>query len=102
MPSFSSEHTLSTCSLLVSGFFTEIVQHIHSLRARGVRFSQAASASGSEAKASRKSSGTSCTTPLEISLLVIGAIINTFSLLIERNRKRHVQSEATATHSHAQ
>src|SRR5205085_9404438 len=73
-PSLSSVHILSTCCLLVSGFLTEIVQHIHSLRARGVRFSHAASASGSDVKASRKSAGTSCTTPLEISFLVIGPL----------------------------
>src|SRR5689334_15161912 len=75
MPSLSSVPTLSTCSLLVSAFLGEIVQHIHSLRAGGVRFSQAANASGSEAKASRKSAGTSCTTPLEISLLVRSSIV---------------------------
>ena len=71
MPSLSSVRTLSTCSRLVSGFFTEIVQHIHSLRASGVRFSHAASASASDARDSRKSSGASWTTPPEISLLVI-------------------------------
>ena len=66
-PSLSSAHTLSTCWLLVSGFLTEIVQHIHSLRASGVRSSQAASAVASAARALRRSSGSSCTTPPEIS-----------------------------------
>src|SRR5205085_289695 len=71
MPSLSSVRTLSTCCLLVSGFFTEIAQHIHSLRARGVRSSHEALASASEARVFRKSSGNSWTTPPEISLLVI-------------------------------
>lgn len=77
MPSLSSVRTLSMCSLLVSGFLTEIAQHIHSLRARGVRSSHAASASASEARVSRKSSGNSWTTPPEISFLVI--IISLYS-----------------------
>src|SRR2546430_17180500 len=70
MPSLSSVRTLSTCCFLVSGFFTEIVQHIHSLRARGVRSSHEALASASEARVFRKSSGNSWTTPPEISFLV--------------------------------
>src|SRR5215475_487203 len=71
MPSFSSLRTLSTCCFLVSGFLTESVQQIHSLRARGVRSSHIASASVSEARVFRKSSGNSWTTPPEISLFVI-------------------------------
>src|SRR5207248_2277219 len=71
MPSLSSARTLSTCCLLVSGFLTEIAQHIHSLRARGVRSSHEALASASEARVFRKSSGNSWTTPPDISLLVI-------------------------------
>src|SRR5437588_11737060 len=71
MPSLSSVRTRSTCCLLVAGCFTEIAQQIHSLRARGVRSSHAASASASEARVFRKSSGNSWTTPPEMSLLVI-------------------------------
>lgn len=71
MPSFSSVRTLSTCSLLVSGFFTEIAQQIHSLRASGVRSSHTASAVASEVRVSRKSSGNSWTTPPEITFSVI-------------------------------
>ena len=71
MPSLSSVRILSTCCLLVSGFFTEIVQHIHSLRARGVRSSHIASASASDARIFRTSSGKSWTTPPEISFVVI-------------------------------
>jgi len=71
MPSLSSVRARSTCCLLVAGFFTEIAQHIHSLRARGVRSSHAASASASDARVVRKSSGTSWTLPPEMSVLVI-------------------------------
>ena len=71
IPSLSSVHTRSTCSRRVSGFLTEITQHIHSLRASGVRFSHIVRALGSEVRASRKSAGRSCTTPPEI-FLVIG------------------------------
>ena len=71
MPSFSSVRTRSTCCCLVSGFFTEVAQHIHSLRASGVRSSHTASASASDARVFRKSSGNSWTTPPEILLLVI-------------------------------
>jgi hypothetical protein len=59
------------CSILVSIFLTEIVQHIHSLRANFVIFSQTFNASLSEAKAFRKSIGILCTEPPEISLLII-------------------------------
>jgi hypothetical protein len=71
IPSLSSEHTLSTCCRLVSSFLTEMVQHIHSLRASGVMSSQAASALASDASASRRSAGRLCTTPLEIRTVVI-------------------------------
>jgi len=72
IPSLSSEHTLSTCCLLVSSFLTEMVQQIHSLRASGVTSSQAASAFASVASAFRRSAGRSCTTPPEIRRAVIG------------------------------
>jgi hypothetical protein len=42
------------------------------LRASGVRSSHAASAFVSELKVSRKSAGILCTTPLEITFLVMG------------------------------
>jgi hypothetical protein len=71
MPSLSSVRVLSMCCLLVSGFLTEIIQHIHSLRASGVISSHAARAAGSEARAFRKSGGMLCTTPAEIPFLII-------------------------------
>ena len=71
MPSLSSVRTRSTCCLLVAGFFTEIAQQIHSLRARGVSSSHEALASASAARVFRKSSGNSWTTPPEMSLLVL-------------------------------
>jgi len=54
------------CWLLVSGFFTEITQQIHSLRASGVMSSHFARAAESEMRAFRKSAGTECTIPCEI------------------------------------
>jgi hypothetical protein len=71
IPSLSSEHTLSTCCLLVSGFLTEVVQQIHSLRASGVISSHFANAAKSEVRAIRKSAGILCTVPDEIFLVVI-------------------------------
>jgi hypothetical protein len=59
------------CCLLVSGFLTEIIQHIHSLRASGVISSHTARAAESEARAFRKSSGMLCTTPADIPFLII-------------------------------
>ena len=85
MPSLSSVSTRSTCCLLVAGCFTEIAQQIHSLRARGVRSSHAASASASEARVFRKSSGNSWTTPPEISFLFI--VIRLYYYKIALSRK---------------
>jgi hypothetical protein len=59
------------CCLLVSGFFTEITQQIHSLRARGVMSSHCARATESERRTFRKSAGTLCTTPGEIAFFVM-------------------------------
>ena len=59
IPSFSSEHTRSTCCRLVSSRLTEIVQQIHSFRASGVMSSHAASAFSSDASAFRRSAGSS-------------------------------------------
>src|SRR5690349_2100735 len=71
IPSFSSLIVLLTCSFLVSSFLTNVTQHIHSLRARGVRSSHIASAARSDVSAFRKSAGTLCTTPCEIVLLIV-------------------------------
>src|SRR4051812_8364435 len=62
--------TRRTCSFLVSGVLTEVVQQIHSLRASGVMSSHAASAFRSAARAFCKSVGTSCATPPEIVLFI--------------------------------
>ena len=70
-PSFSSEHTLSTCCRLVSSFLTEMVQQIHSLRASGVISSEAASAFASDASPCRRAAGSLCTTPPEIRTVAI-------------------------------
>lgn len=74
-PSISSVRALSIRRALVFGFFAESIQHSHSLRARGVIFSHAASAFGSEVRGLRKSGGTLCTTPEAISFLVIASPI---------------------------
>ncbi len=50
------------CSL-VSAFFAEVIQQIHSFRASGVMSSHTAPARGSAANAFRKSAGIGCTTP---------------------------------------
>jgi hypothetical protein len=71
IPSLSSEHTLSTCSRLVSSFLTEMVQQIHSLRASGVMSSHGARAFASDASAFRRSAGRLCTTPSEIRTVAI-------------------------------
>jgi hypothetical protein len=75
IPSLSSVRTRSMCCLRVSGFLTEITQHIHSLRASGVISSHFASAAESEMRTVRKSAGTSCTAPGEIVFLVMDFIL---------------------------
>jgi hypothetical protein len=51
---------------LVSGFFADSIQQIHSLRASGVMSSHAVKALGLDVSALFKSAGSACTTPLEI------------------------------------
>jgi hypothetical protein len=60
------------CCLLVSGFFTEITQQIHSLRASGVISSHFAHAAESEMRTFRKSAGILCTEPGEIVFFAMG------------------------------
>ena len=55
---------LVTCSSRVLSLLTDTTQHIHSLRASGVRSFQCASATGSESKALRKSAGTLFAVPV--------------------------------------
>src|SRR5216684_3372091 len=62
-PSSSSDRTRWTCWLLVSAFFGQSTQQIHSLRARGVRSSHAARTFGVAIKMRLKSIGTVWTTP---------------------------------------
>ncbi len=70
-PSNSSIITLSTCFFLVSSVLTFIVQQIHSLRASGVMSSHLSSADSSDNSALSKSGGIWCTTPAEISFVII-------------------------------
>lgn len=60
MPSKSSLTTLFTWSCLVSFFFTNVVQQIHSLRAKGVSPSQIVCALGEPANAVFRSLGSVC------------------------------------------
>src|ERR1700730_17255000 len=76
MPSLSSVRTRSMCCLLVSGFFTEITQQIHSLRASGVISSHFARAAESEMRTFRKSAGTVCIAPGEIVFLPMDFILH--------------------------
>lgn len=70
LPSSSSVTVRSTWFFRVSGSLLVIVQQIHSLRASGVRSSQRSSADSSATSALRKSSGTLCTTPSAIFLVI--------------------------------
>src|SRR6184192_2939986 len=67
-PSSSSDCTRWMCWLLVSAFFGQSTQQIHSLRARGVRSSHAARTFGVAIKTRLKSIGTVWTTPPETTL----------------------------------
>lgn len=89
IPSLSSETTRLTCSFRVSSFLTEIVQQIHSFRAKGVMSSQRASAFASPASAFRKSGGSGCATPPEI-LAAIPAHCNksTFAAMMKSFSER--------------
>jgi hypothetical protein len=64
------------CCLLVSGFLTESTQQIHSLRARGVMSSHFARAIASELRTFRKSAGTRCTAPGEITFVPMNFILH--------------------------
>jgi hypothetical protein len=64
-PSLSWCLSLVICSFLVSSFFTNVTQQIHSFRASGVRFSHAANTTASDTRTFRISKGTACTVPPE-------------------------------------
>src|SRR5579864_7043904 len=67
-PSLRLEQPHAIRRILVSAFFADSIQHIHSLRASGVMSSHAANTCRSDTSAFSKSLGTTCTTPLEILL----------------------------------
>src|SRR5260221_4423833 len=67
-PSSNSDCTRSMCWLLVSAFFGQSTQQIHSLRASGVRSCHAARTLGSAIRTRLKSAGTVCATPPETTL----------------------------------
>src|SRR3984893_2246908 len=74
-PSNSSDCNRWMCWLLVSAFFGQSTQQIHSLRARGVRSSHAARTFGLAIRTRLKSTGTVCTTPSEIPMELIDPIV---------------------------
>src|SRR2546421_4454675 len=67
-PSRSSDCNRWMCWLLVSAFFGQSTQQIHSLRARGVRSCHAARTFGLAIRTRLTSTGMVCTTPPEITL----------------------------------
>src|SRR5437899_6131887 len=70
-PSISSDCTRWMCWRLVSAFFGQSTQQIHSLRARGVRSCHAARTFWLAIRTRLKSTGTVCTTPPETALELI-------------------------------
>lgn len=71
MPLLSFEMDLAMRIFLVSAFFPEVTQQIHSLRASGVMSSHATRAVGAEAMALRKSVGSLCTLSVEVPFFII-------------------------------
>src|SRR3989344_213013 len=71
IPPFSLESAFLMRILLVSAFFPDVIQHIHSLRASGVISSQVANTFLLDVITFRKSSGILCTVPPTISFLTI-------------------------------
>src|SRR5437588_3501802 len=67
-PARRSDFNRWMCWLLVSAFFGQSTQQIHSLRARGVRSCHAARTFGLAVRTRLKSIGTVCTTPPETTL----------------------------------
>src|SRR5258706_11883308 len=70
-PSSSSDCNRWMCWLLVSAFFGQSTQQIHSLRARGVRSSHAARTFGLAIRTRLRSIGTAWTTPPETAFELI-------------------------------
>jgi hypothetical protein len=71
IPPFIFESAFPMRILLVSSFLPDVIQQIHSLRARGVISSQRANTVGEEAIAFRKSAGSLCTVPPAIPFCAI-------------------------------
>ena len=71
----SSAHARSIWYFLVSGFLTEVIQQIHSLRASGVRSFHASRTADDEVRALCRSAGILCTTPVASSSLGISLLL---------------------------
>lgn len=78
-PSASSVIVRLTWFFLVSAVLTDIVQQIHSLRARGVIFSHASKAFGEATKTFCKSVGSLWATPPATSFWVGGHLLNSYT-----------------------
>src|SRR5215475_11157193 len=72
-PSLRLEQPHSIRRVLVSAFFADSIQQIHSLRARGLMSSHVSNAFASEVSAFFRSAGRSWTVPPEISFFLIRA-----------------------------
>src|SRR6476660_2173061 len=75
-PSLSLEQPHSIRRVLVSAFFADSIQQIHSLRARGVMSFHVANAFASEISALFRSNGMSWTTPPETSFVLRASLIS--------------------------
>jgi hypothetical protein len=75
LPAASSAFVLLSRWFLVSNFLADSIQQIHSLRASGVIFSQAARTVSSAIKTCFRSTGTLCTTPPAILIIIFEILI---------------------------
>lgn len=71
LPARRSSWSLRMWSSRVSCFFTIVTQQIHSFRARGVRAFHFSRTSARSSNTDSRSSGTSCTTHVAISVLIV-------------------------------
>jgi len=98
IPSSNSERTLATCWLLVSSFFGDITQQIHSFLASGVMSSHAAMALREFMRTFLRSCGKLCTVPPEIFIFSMDYIITKAPLI---RRRFHLWRWRDTSLSHA-
>jgi hypothetical protein len=88
----------SICCALVSTFFTEVVQQIHSSRPSGVSAFHFSTNSSEDSSATRRSAGTLCATPLASFLVMSIVYINFYGYchhkkVLPPNSPRHCREE---------